>query len=46
MRAICFRGRISLVALTLLATTTLFASSFSGQFSTTHECRLHSSFQR
>jgi hypothetical protein len=35
MRAICFRGRISLVALTLLATTTLFASSFSGQFSTT-----------
>ena len=35
MRAICFRGRISLVALTLLATTTLSASSFSGQFSTT-----------
>ncbi len=35
MRAISFRGRISLVALTLLATTALSASSFSGQFSTT-----------
>ena len=35
MRAISFLGRISLVALTLLATTTLSASSFSGQFSTT-----------
>ncbi len=35
MRAISFRGRISLVALTLLAATTLSASSFSGQFSTT-----------
>jgi hypothetical protein len=35
MSANSFRGRISLVALALLATTTLSASSFSGQFSTT-----------
>jgi hypothetical protein len=35
MSANSFRGRISLVALTLLAATTLSASSFSGQFSTT-----------
>jgi hypothetical protein len=35
MRAISIGGRISLVALTLLATTALYGSSFSGQFSTT-----------
>ena len=35
MSANSFRGRISLLALALLATTTLSASSFSGQFSTT-----------
>ena len=35
MNANSFRGRISLVAIALLATTTLSASSFSGQFSST-----------